>query len=127
MDDYYDIKVGKKSFRESVILAEDSGGWDPSGWILGLIGDEYYFTYFSHCSCYGTWTSLGGPEWMDYDDDNEYTLSVNWRGSKKEFDHIAKNYLDIGMLPSERRISEDDYDHEYIKRIYDQWNDKFGE
>lgn len=103
------MTLTRENWYGAVIARQDSGGYDPSGYIAVVNGDEAAIAHFSHCSCYGTATALCG-------DGQE--LGFNWSGTVAELVDMARRKADPDM-PS-RAADETDYDYHDLMTVYEQ-------
>lgn len=109
-----EINISKDDFRKSVIAQDDDNDYSESGWVCFLINKKYYLARYSHCSCYGTYTSLSGGDYVCTSGNG--LVSVDWEGTKAQLKKLVKNKLDPAM-PT-RTADEKDYDYDHLMRVY---------
>jgi hypothetical protein len=103
-------------FRNAIIAQDDSGGYDPGGYVVVSDGKRYAIARFGHCSCYGTWTALSDKSGVIWD----------WEGSLRELLKLARNKMDPHCSIGSRKANEEDYDYCYLMSCYTQvlaWNE----
>lgn len=111
-------KLSREEFREIIIAQNDSGGYDPNGYVVGFNGKQAAIARFGHCSCYGTYTSLGG---------DRGTINWEWIGSLKELLKLARYKLDPHYTLGSRKADPKDSDYCHLLACYKQvleWNRK---
>src|SRR4051812_9651646 len=109
-----------EEFRECTIAQADSGGYDPSGYVVVVKEDWAGLAKFSHCSCYGTWTSITGGNYNCSGGE----ASWSWVGTPSELLQMAIQGADPGM--SGRESDPKDYDHGYLADVYSQVKKHFN-
>lgn len=105
-------------YTASIIAQSDSGGYDPSGYVAVVDGEDAALSSFSHCSCFGTWESLTGGGISSSHYSGEYEPNWDWVGTVDELVHMAKNELDPSF--PERKIDSSDYHSSYLMNVYQQ-------
>lgn len=91
------------------IVAQDGDigcDYEASGWVIirDLKEDRYAMGSYSHCSCYGTWSSQGmGDGW-------------DWEGTKEELIALATGKFDPNM--PDRIADPEDYDYDRLMSVY---------
>ena len=107
--DYSDLK-------ELTIAQNDSGGYDPGGYIVVTDGITAAIARFGHCSCFGTYTALKGKD---------SKLHFDWTGSVAELVKMARYKLDPHYSLGSRKANPEDYDYGYLMACYQdvlKWN-----
>lgn len=92
-----------------IIAQHDDEDDDESGYIVVYDPNvnKYAISRYSHCSCYGTWSALGGDG-----------HSWDWVGNLRSLLKLARNKLDFNM--PERKADPDDYDYSHLIYVYEQ-------
>lgn len=122
------MNLTSDQFRLSIIAQSDNEDYQESGWVALIANGQAALAHYSHCSCFGTFTSLdvNGHPTLDVNGhptyENTYLgeLSVDWEGTPKELLAIAKgrlNPLVKGNPPIDPNEFDMDLDH--LKRVYD--------
>jgi hypothetical protein len=114
----------KKEWMSFIIAQADSGGYDPSGYVVWEINGIYYFGNYSHCSCYDTFGDLCATG--DYS--RESTVGEPgyiWCGFKDALIDLAKRRADphLPHLASNKK----DHDYSILRDLYKQVLKYFGE
>lgn len=107
--------------KSKVIAQSDDNDYQESGWIAVVDGKKAALGNYSHCSCYGTWTALGGGGLSSSGGDPIF----EWEGSVTELIHMAKRKADP-CVPS-REANPEDYDYDHLMDVYQQiltWDKK---
>ena len=115
-----DLIKDRETFNTSIIAQDDDCDYDESGYVVCVIGDQAGLATYSHCSCYGTWTSITGG---DYSASGNGIASWSWIGKVKELVKLAKANGDP-HLPG-RTASSEDYNYDHLQKVYNQileWN-----
>lgn len=109
-----------EEFYKTVIAQDDDCDYSESGYVAGVLPDgTAYLAYYSHCSCYGTWTSICGGDWAGGGSEPNWL----WRGSIESLVDMARRIADPAM--PDRAANENDYDHDHLVAVYNQileWN-----
>lgn len=110
----------KDDLYKYTIAQDDDQDYDESGYICLVRDKTAYIGRYSHCSCYGTWTSLTGggvsqagvsqPCW-------------SWIGTVPELKKLVKGKLDP-CFP-DRVANPEDYDYDHLMNLYKQLEEYF--
>lgn len=109
-----DIKDSEQ-FRQLIIAQDDDCDYSESGWVAVVQGKYAGLARYSHCSCYGTWTSITdhtGALWL-------------WQGTVTQLVKLAKNKKDPAI--PKRDANPHDYDYNHLIKVYKQigeWTEK---
>jgi len=101
-------KMTGTQYENSVIAQDDSGGYDPGGYVAGIFNGVAFLSRFDHCSCYGTWTALQGKN----------GICLDWVGKPSELIEMAERIADPAI--PERAADPQDYDYRYLVDVYKQ-------
>ena len=114
--------ITEEIFHDSIIAQDDCVDYSEQGWVAVIIAGVAYLTDYSHCSCYGTWTSIGAG---DYSSEEVNSLPSNWykwSGTVDELIDMAKRNADPAI--PERSIQDDDSKcycgKDHLKEVYKQ-------
>lgn len=111
------IRKGERDKFEAHIIAQDDDcDYQESGWVAVRVGSWAAIARYSHCSCYGTWTSLTGGGISDSEGPDD--PAWNWQGSPEELIKMAENCMDPSI--SDRKASPEDYDYDHLCNVYKQ-------
>jgi hypothetical protein len=120
------MQLTRKQFEDSIIAQDDDESYSESGWVAGIIYKLAYLVNYSHCSCYGTFTSIGekipnGEK--DIHGDDEYSddkdileVTFDWFGTVDELIDMAKNRRDPIIFGREQ--DPEDYDYDHLMKVY---------
>lgn len=104
-----DIK-SREDLINLAIAQDDDNDYSESGYIVVTDGKEAAIAHYSHCSCYGTWTSLSDRGAIQWD----------WKGSLRQLKKLAVNGLDLHDSFGNRKADEKDYDYDHLMNVYQQ-------
>lgn len=95
-----------------MIAQDDDNDYSESGYIVVTDGKNAGIANYSHCSCYGTWTSLS---------EKDGAIHWNWTGSLRQLKNMAIEGLDPNnSLPGKRKAVPDDCDYDHLMTVYQQ-------
>jgi hypothetical protein len=109
--------VTSDNFETLVVAQDDDNDYDESGWVAVVDGEDAYLAQYSHCSCYGTWTSLCGGSYSKHVSDLPSNWYV-WKGTRKELVEMATRKADPAV--PEREIQGSDCDGDHLCAVYEQ-------
>jgi hypothetical protein len=99
----------------TVVGQSDDCYYEESGWIAVVKDNEAALGHYSHCSCYGTWSSLCGG---GVNDSGNEGPNWSWIGTPSELLEMAIAKEDPGLKG--RTASIEDYDYDHLMDVYDQ-------
>jgi hypothetical protein len=104
-------------YQASIVAKSDDGDdWSASGYVIVEIGDWTAISFYSHCSCYGTWESLvGGGPCTDGKNDPAW----DWQGTPEQMYDMDRRHADPNM--PERVADDKDYNYGLLVDAYDQY------
>ena len=108
----------RDNFGDCIVAQDDDCDYDESGWIAVVHEGVAYLSNYGHCSCYGTWTALGGG---NYSTPQMNELPANWytwSGSVAEMVSMAERKADPAM--PDREMGENDCDYDHLMKVYEE-------
>lgn len=106
----------RKEFHKATIAQDDDNDYEESGWVALVLGPDAALARYSHCSCYGTFTSLCGGGINNDIEEGEVTWE--WMGSVNDLVMLAAGRRDP-IFP-QREVVESDRDGDHLLKCYDQ-------
>jgi len=111
-----EVTWSKQDLWEYTVAQDDDEDYSESGYICCIRDKKAYIGRYSHCSCYGTWTSLtnhntGQPTW-------------SWIGTIPELKKLVKGKKDP-CLPI-RDADPSDYDYNHLMNLYKDLTEYFA-
>lgn len=101
-----------------VIAQHDDQDWEESGYVVWYWGDIFRIDAYSHCSCYGTWTSIFGRSVSENADKSPDSYRSLWQGSADDLVAMAKRCSDPAMPERVADVKDSDFDH--LQGVYEQ-------
>lgn len=114
----------RDDLQNLTIAQDDDNDYQESGYIAVYDGKRCALARYSHCSCYGTWTALGGG---DYSKPGNGSITWDWFGTKRQLLKMAREKLDPHAPFGTRKAEEKDYDYDHLMNVYQQileWHEK---
>lgn len=99
--------ANRQEFTKSIIAQDDDEDYQESGYVVCRQGNDCGIARYSHCSCYGTWTSLA--------DNPPFFV---WEGSYADLLDLAMRGADPSMPL--RQASSKDCDYDRLMAVYKQ-------
>lgn len=109
-----------EDFRNHIVAQDDDCDYSESGWVAVVRGRYAALAKYSHCSCFGTWTSLGGSGWASAGDGQ---IVWDWIGTVQGLVKLAKTNGDPHLKG--RTADVKDYDYDHLQEVYKgilEWN-----
>ena len=114
----------RDDLQNLTIAQDDDNDYQESGYIAVYDGKRCALARYSHCSCFGTWTALGGG---DYSNPGNGAITWDWLGTKRQLLKLAREKLDPHAPFGTRKADEKDYDYDHLMNVYQQileWHEK---
>lgn len=100
------MRTEYETFNKQVIAQDDDNDYSESGFVAWIDNGVAHLARYSHCSCFGTLTSIGDDTRGD------------WSGTPDELVTLAQQRLDPDM-PT-RPANTEDYDYDHLMKVYEQ-------
>lgn len=101
----------RDDLQKLTIAQDDDCDYSESGYVVVTDGKSAGIAHYSHCSCFGTWTSLterdGAIHWV-------------WQGSLRTLKKLAVQELDPHNSIGSRKADPKDYDYDHLMNVYQQ-------
>ncbi len=98
-----------QEFQQYIIAQDDDDcGYSESGFVVAVKDGVAAISHYSHCSCYGTVSCLGGLN---------LSSDWDWSGTEEQLQQMAAEIRDPNM--PERSADPSDYDYDHLMRVYD--------